>query len=97
MKSEKEFLNDMWRSISIIEHEERQKGLARQRNRFIRRQSVVLYLSVILLFSASLFFNIWLSRYNLLVCLVCLLLGYILDNFFYTNKGGIFFGNRNCD
>lgn len=84
MKSEKEFLDGMWRTVRKIEREEAQKETARANNRRIGLQSVLLYLTVILLFTAVLIFyrtgNLLNSTY--VIAVVLLVAAYFAEKYF---------------
>lgn len=51
MKSEKDFLDDMWSDIVKVEFEETQKQLAKERSLRVTRNNRLIYAAVIILFS----------------------------------------------
>ncbi len=84
MKNEQEFLTEMWASIAKIEYEEQQKMLARKRHRSLVLQSIILYITLGLVFLVLVFFSKMTSMTSHLLLLTgggCLILGYILDAF----------------
>ncbi len=85
MKTEQEFLISMWQTVSDIEFEERQKEIAKLKNRQLIKQTILIYGSMLVVFvflilglrSFSLLLN-----YSYSICLVAIACGYFTDSFF---------------
>lgn len=50
MKNDNEFLKDMWNDISLLEHEELQKQIARQKTIKQIKENTIIYLSTVFAF-----------------------------------------------
>ncbi|MFP4975563.1 hypothetical protein ACE6ED_09155 [Paenibacillus sp. CN-4] len=83
MKSEQEFLNEMWTTIAKIEHEEQQKRQARQKHRSLLIQNGIIYTALCVNFLLLLFIDV--TNLDLLygVGIVYLVLGYMWDSFLH--------------
>lgn len=91
MKSEQEFIADLWIQIDIAEMERQQQELARQRDRMCMRQNLVIYLmmGLISIFILLLIhFQIQIA-YGVIftVCLIVLMLGFTLETYINNAKG----------
>lgn len=91
MKSEQEFIADLWIQIDIVEMERQQQELARQRDRMCARQNLVIYLmmgliSIFILLLIHLQIQI---AYGAIFmgCLIMLMLGFALDTYINNVKG----------
>lgn len=96
MKSEQEFLTEMWADIAKIEYEEQQKMGARKRHRSLVLQGILLYITLglmflVLVFLVLVFFSKMTFNFLLLTGGGCLVLGYILDAFTFKRliQGGM--------
>ena len=79
MKTDKEFLDGMWESISQIEYEQMQERCAKQLNSRIKKHNIVLYTTII---SICIFFALINIDFGYSVFLLILIPGYYLDNVF---------------
>lgn len=79
MKSEKEFLDEMWDTVSKIEYDEQQKELARNANRQMKKIQWISYglFSVVFFLLYNIALEYTLSLY--VFCILALLLGYIAE------------------
>lgn len=83
MKSEQEFLNEMWTTIAKIEHEEQQKRQARQKNRSLLIRNGIVYTALCVNFLLLLFIDM--TNLDLLygIGVGYLILGYLWDSFLH--------------
>lgn len=91
MKSEQEFLTEMWANIAKVEYEEQQIMGARKRHRSLVLQGILLYITLGLMFLILVFFSKMTFNFLLLTGGGCLVLGYILDAFTFKRliQGGM--------
>ncbi len=81
MKSEEDFLAGMWTSIELLEAEQHQKNLARERNRRLMKKNIVMYTTMLLTLVLLILWGPSNLGSIMGICGAYLLLGYILDGF----------------
>lgn len=85
MKTEKEFLDDMWADIVKIEFEETQKQLAKERSLKVTRKNIFVYSAIIILFILILIL-IYFEQMSIIretlypIAIIAMLAGYIIQN-----------------
>jgi hypothetical protein len=79
MKSEEDFLAGMWTSIELLEAEQQQKNLARERNRRLMKKNIVMYTTMLLTLVLIILWAPSNLGFIMGICGAYLLIGYILD------------------
>lgn len=85
MKTEKEFLDDMWTDILKIEFEETQKQLAKEKSLKATRKNIFVYSVVLILFTFILILAYFeqtsiISEILYPITIIAMLAGYIAQN-----------------
>ncbi len=90
MRDEKEFLAAMWQTVSDIEFEEQQKELARQRDKKLKKQLLLIYSSLAITVT-SIFLLLTLSSADMgqacIACFIVILIGFSIDNGYAISNG----------
>lgn len=97
MKSDREFLDDMWETVLQTEYEEQQKIAARIRHHHIMKKNIIGYLLAIIAFTIILA-AIWISKLHAfdsiyIVSAISLILAYWLDQLISESRGNSSYEN----
>lgn len=79
MKTDEEFLDRMWESISQIEYEQMLEQCAKQLDSKIRKQKIILYITIISICILSILINL---EFSYMLCSLVLFVGYYLESNF---------------